>query len=115
MTSRRAPVKKRRSKPRRGRVIDKDRMEWLHTLPCTLAGHSLHVCGGWITVHHVRRYGEPKDDTRGIPLCQAAHLYDFGADAIERIGKVKFEQTFGLDLEAQVKQYQERYEERVIA
>lgn len=94
-------ITKIRTKPRRGRVRDAEYMEWvrLHHL-CLLWGRTDTQCSGLRTLHHVRRHGEPKNDRRVVVLCQAHHLYDFGADAIERLGKKRWEAKFEVDLES---------------
>jgi hypothetical protein len=101
---------KRRSRPRRHRLVDKKYLSWLHTLPCAIAGHEGHVCLGALTVHHVRRLGESKNDRRAIPLCQGAHLHDFGKYSIERLGKGKWEARYGVSLELLILGYQQRWE-----
>jgi hypothetical protein len=106
----RTPIKRKRSKPRRGRDIDKDYMGWLHTELCIVAAAGWHECRGRITVHHVRRYGEPKKDRRGLPACEGHHLHDFGEFCIERIGKVKFQRRYGIDLERLIEEHNARYE-----
>jgi hypothetical protein len=58
-----------------------------------------------ITVHHVRRFGEPKNDRRAIPLCAPHHLHDASPWAIERIGKERFQDMFDLDLEKLIVDY----------
>lgn len=100
---------KRRSRPRRGRVIDKARIAWVHTLPCAIAGK--HVCVLPITAHHVRNFGSPKDDTRILPLCCAAHFHGVSKDAIEH-GKRQFEKRFDVDIEELVAKYQRMYEQQ---
>lgn len=100
---------KRRSRPRRGRVVDTDYLAFIHTQPCAViyGEHS-----GCMTAHHVRRFGEPKNDRRVIPLCEAHHMHDFGKYSIERLGKRKFEAHFGVSLELLILGYQKRYKER---
>lgn len=66
-------------------------------------------CRGRLTIHHIRDHGSPKDDTKTIPLCEGHHQHDFSMFAIERLGKVKFEQYAGLNLQALIKYYNETY------
>jgi hypothetical protein len=106
----RSPIRKKRSKPRRGRVFDKDYVAWIHTLPCAVSRRSWAVCRGPVTAHHVRSFGSPKNDRHAIPLCQGHHLHDYGPTSIERIGKARFEEIFALDLVALVNEYLERYQ-----
>ena len=95
---------RKRSKPRRGRLMDKDYLEWMAKQP-PLVGY------GAVTVHHVRRFGEPKDDRRTVPLPAAWHMIGWGSrSAIEALGKEKFEREYGIDLEAAIVRYNERYD-----
>ena len=101
--------RKRPGRPRRGRIIDKAFIAWMHLEPCAVAGFAS-GCRGPITFHHVRRFGEQKDDRRGLALCEAHHLHDAGPDSIERLGKKRFEQVFGINIEYQIVVSNERYE-----
>ena len=94
---------KRRSKQRRGRIVDKDYLAWMAKQPA-LVGY------GRVTLHHVRRFGEPKDDRRVVPLPAAYHMIGWGSrTAIEALGKDGFQKRFGVDLEAAIVRYNERY------
>jgi hypothetical protein len=73
-------------------------LAWIHELPCTAAGHRDSPCSGYITAHHVRRFGSARVHARAVPLCVAHHLHDAGPDSVER-GKARFEKRFGIDLE----------------
>jgi hypothetical protein len=106
MIARTVPIRKRR-KARRGSFKDKARREWILTLPCAIADK--HECVGRTTGHHVRSYGGPKSDARLIPLCVRAHLYEAGKDSVEH-GKRKFEERYGVDLEALVVKYDAMYQ-----
>lgn len=67
------------------------------------------LCG--VTVHHVRRHGEPKNDRRTVPLLAHYHLIGIGGkDSIEYLGKQKFEEKYGVDLEASIVKLNEQYE-----
>lgn len=105
----RAPIKKRRSGgPRRGRLVDPEYMAWLATQPPLVCGN------GRLTIHHVRRCGEPKNDRRTIPLPEDKHLIQHGPHtSIEALGKEKFEALYGVDLEAAIVDYNRRYEEEM--
>lgn len=63
-----------------------------------------------MTVHHVRRFGEQKDDRRTVPLMPEYHLHDCGLWSVERLGKGKFEKLFGVSLEGAIVTYNELYE-----
>lgn len=104
----RTPVKKRRSKPRRGRVIDKARLEWMSRQSCCVTGERP------ATVHHVRFCGSLKDDTRILPLVARLHMRTnerSGEPCIER-GKAVFEDFWDVDIEELVTKYQEMYREQ---
>lgn len=105
----RTPIKRRRSKPRRGEVHDPAFVAWMHLQGCLIEGKGGHVCSGPITFHHVRFCGSPKDDHRGLALCQGGHLHDFGADSIEH-GKAQFEETFGICIEDCIQEYFAQYQ-----
>lgn len=87
--------------------MDPGFLEFMDGRPCILAGK--HVCHPWLTTHHVRSFGSPKDDTRVLRLCAAGHLHDFGAQSIERLGKYGFETVWGIVIEDEIKRNQEDY------
>ncbi len=98
---RNTPIRRKRpGKPRRGRVIDTDFMDFCRRMGCVLAGR--HICSGCITFHHVRLCGSPKDDRRGFGLCEAGHLHGAGKFSIERLGKRKWQEHWGIDIEAEI-------------
>jgi hypothetical protein len=105
----RTQVKKRRSgPPRRGRRVDRDYMAWLATQPPLVSGP------GRITIHHVRRFGEQKDDRRTVPLPASLHLIQDGPhSSIEALGKRAFQQRYGVDLEVAIVKYNERFEQEM--
>lgn len=67
-------------------------------------------CAGRITFHHVRRFGEPKNDRRGIALCVRHHLQEGGPTSIHGLGKAKFQKEFGVNLEDAIQFYNSKYE-----
>ena len=82
---------------RRGRIVDKAYLAWIASLPCLVSGKRA-------TVHHVRRYGEPKDDRRTVPLAPEYHMIGYGSrTSIEALGKKKFEARHGIDLEPAIR------------
>ena len=106
----RIPLKRKRHKLRRGRVIDRDYLAWMHGHPCLVAVHGHRWdCSGAITVHHVREHGSPKDDHRTLTLCQAHHLAGFGPSAIHKLGKAAWQRRFGIDIEADIRSYNDAY------
>ncbi len=102
----RTPVKRRR-KTRRGRVVDRAMLAFIHEQPCLLAlrNPDAHRCEGRLTAHHVRVGAAPKDDTRVVPLCWSAHLHDGSRTSIERLGRVKWQTFHGIDLEQEILNY----------
>ncbi len=85
--------------------MDKKYLAWLHTQPCLVSNRSP------VTVHHVRRFGEPKDDLRTVPLIAEYHLHEAGMWSVERIGKARFEAHFRVNFEQAIREYNQRYEE----
>lgn len=74
--TRRAPLKARRSTPRRSeRVRDHAYLAWVHALPCAARSFLGHVCEGPIEADHAgpRPLGRKCDDSEVIALCQLAH------------------------------------------
>jgi hypothetical protein len=103
-----------RTKARKGRCVDKPYLDWLHTQPSIVPSHDLYcylALSGrcLVTAHHVRRFGEQKDDRRTVPLFMCRHLYFSGKETIEH-GKAAFEKRFGIDLEEQIKIHNERFQ-----
>ena len=102
---RRAPPRKR-SRLRRGRVHDRKYLAWLAAQPCLVTARRP------VTVHHVRRFGEPKHDRRTLPLVPELHQLQNeikGIPCIER-GKAIFEEFWGVNIEAAILAYNARYE-----
>jgi hypothetical protein len=52
------------------------------------------ICGAEATVHHVRKYGEKKDDHKTFALCPKHHQTGGYGVAIEE-GKETWEENFG--------------------
>ena len=106
----RTAIPKRRSQARRGRVRDPHFMAFCHrTFGCQVA-HS-GGCGGALTFHHVKHGWDQKDDTRGLMLCFNHHEHDGGPDALERMGRVKWQERHRINIELQVQMNQQAYEE----
>lgn len=102
---------RRKGPPRRGRVIDKLYLAWIHAQPCVISFRAAHVCLGNLTAHHVRRFGEPKNDRRVLPLCSKGHLHGMSILSIEALGKRGFESYWGIDIEAEILELNAKYEE----
>ena len=96
-------IPQRRAKARRGRLVDPEYLSWLYGQPGAVFG------GKTATVHHVRDYGSPKDDHQTLPLEFGYHTYQEGPDSIECLGKRRWQETHGVDIEAAITRYQRRY------
>ena len=102
---------RRRSKPRRGGLVDEAFRERVRSTGCVIVSHGTtaaareHVCDTGPTIHHVRRFGSPKDDHLILPICESGHLHGAGPHSIER-GKAQWERWWGIDIEEAVAQYQ---------
>jgi len=79
---------------------------WIRTLPCAVCGRTRGVeCA------HTgdRGLGQKSSDKRAIPLCRAHHA------EYHRIGRRRFEQTYGLDIEALILKLNEKPVIRIVA
>lgn len=69
---------------------DKAHLNWVASNPCC-------VCGSFIVqVHHIRHFGEARDDKRTIPLCWNHHL---GPDGFHTLGKKVWPEKYGYELD----------------
>ena len=101
------PKAKRPGPPRRGRVVDTAYLAWVASQPCIVTG-LYHV-----TVHHVRRFGEPKNDHRTVPLVARLHMLTHeepDRPCVER-GKAIFERHWGVNLEGEITRLRTLYRE----
>jgi hypothetical protein len=99
-----APIKKR-SRPRINRLVDRDYMAWLATQPPLVSG------AGRITIHHVRRCGEMKNDRRTVPLPSSMHfIQENSYDSVEAMKKT-FEAHHGVDFELAIVRYNAQYQQ----
>lgn len=106
---------KRRGPPRRGRVVDLDKLAFMAEVDiCDVARFSktsaAYDCSGRLTTHHVRDHGSPKNDHDTMRLCEGHHQHDCSMFAIERLGKVKFEAYTGLSIRMLIDHHQGEYE-----
>jgi hypothetical protein len=65
-----------------------------------------------VTVHHVRFCGSPKNDRRTLPLAARLHMLTHclpGTVCIEH-GKKRFEETYDVDIEAEILKLNREYE-----
>lgn len=99
---------RRRSKPRRGRIVDLAFLEFMHQQG-RCAVHGFSGCTTPFSAHHVRFCGGSKDDRRALGLCWEVHLHDYGKYSIERLGKASFEAHHGISIEAEITRYNEDY------
>ena len=113
---RRTRIKAKRSKPRRGRVVDKDFLAWMELQPCLVHGYGcvapiFTMDHTWMTTHHVRKYGSPKNDRRVLRLCAPTHQETADSkQSIEALGKEAWQKLHGVDIEAAIADYNARYE-----
>ncbi len=84
----------KRAKPRKGRVIDRNRMAWAVQKCCQITGEFP------ATTHHVREFGSPKDDTKIIRLAAHLHMKTAARPGIPCIedGKELFEKFHGVTI-----------------
>lgn len=129
-----APVKRKRAKPRRGRVIDKPYMAWLSLFPCLICAARilrpssseqlvrLLLAGAaywhpWpcallgTEVAHVgpRGLGQKCSDRETVPLCRAHHTE--GKESERALGK-RFWEFHGLDKAEVIAAFNAEYERR---
>ena len=119
---RRQPVPARRKGgARRGKQVDAEYREWMHaTFGCLVAGRRADSpCGGVKTLHHVRRKvladgtveRTGKIDRRTLLLCEFHHLHG-NPDAIHTVtGPGEWEKRFAVNIEAEIRRYQGKFEE----
>lgn len=54
--------------------------------------HGCIICGIHVVqIHHVRRYGEKRDDMKTVCLCYNHHM---GSEGIHHLGKKEFERRY---------------------
>lgn len=117
----RTSISRRRSKPRRGRVVDKPFLRWIHTLPSIVPSHDVKCIasgffGCYVTAHHVLHSDDPrldrqKHDRRTVPLWMCRHLQGSGDSTVEH-SREAFEQRFHLDLERIMARQVEQFEKQ---
>jgi len=78
-----------------------------------MAGHSAGAGfrPGRITIHHVRRFGEPKNDRRTVPLPSSLHsIQENARTSVEALGREGFQAYHQVDFEAAIVSYNEQYQ-----
>lgn len=107
--ARRTRPKAKRTKPRKGRIYDRNRIAWAAQKPCQITGEFP------ATTHHVRFCGSPKDDTRIIRLAARLHMKTVAKPGVACIedGKEIFEAFHSVKIESLIEdlQYDYDYEE----
>jgi hypothetical protein len=98
------PVRKRRSRPRRGPQRCSDYLAWIRTLDCVVCSRAH---GGPIVIEaaHTNALGrrgmsQKTSDFSAIPLCSAHHQLD--PDSYHRLGEERFAREHRLDLQTLV-------------
>jgi len=94
-----------RSATKKGFGKDPEYLTWLHTQPCMITSRRP------VTVHHVRLFGGPRIDRRGLPLIAELHMLTHekpGRPCVER-GKKVFEEFWGVVLEDEILRYNNKY------
>ena len=105
------PVRKVRSRPRRGPERCKDYLSWIRTLPCTVC---LGVSGAATVIEAAhtnalgpRGMGQKTTDFSAIPLCSGHHREN--RDSYHVLGEDEFSQRHGIDLRGFVLRLQSRF------
>ena len=98
----RSPIRRKRNSARKNRIHDRAYLAWLSSQRCLISGKPA-------TIHHVRRFGEARNDHRTVPLAPEFHFHAAGPLSIERLGKRKFERHFNVNLEAEIRRYNDLY------
>ena len=105
--TRRTPVKKRRSKPRRGPLRDPEYRKWLKYEYCAIGeAYGSEGCTGVTDPAHTENngMGSKGPDSSCIPLCRRHHReYD--------AGRAAFEKKYGLDMKAIAAQLWSQYQQ----
>lgn len=87
-----------RAIPKPKRIRDEQYLAWIRTKPCLAC---IYHKDSYIDAHHVLpmgggKMGSKTDDRRTVPLCRDAH------QRYHDKGRVRFEEIYGLDLEAEI-------------
>jgi len=98
----RTPLRRRSKKCKR--KLDRVYLEWVHTQSCLVCGRVP------VEAHHVYEmcYGIRPPDRRAVPLCWTHDSRDSKA-SIHVLGK-RFGETYGIDVEAEIKRLNEKHE-----
>ena len=69
---------------------ERDHLNWIASQGCM-------ICGKSANIHHLRKYGEPRNHFRVIPLCYNHH--QGCPDGLHHMGKKAWEKKFGSELD----------------
>ena len=112
--TRRVPVRKMRSQPRRGPERSPEYLAWIRTLECVVCSR---VSGGatLIEAAHTnalgpKGLGQKTTDFSAIPLCSGHHRENL--DSYHLLGEPEFLQKHGIDLKELVLRLQSRFWQR---
>lgn len=101
----------KKTKQRRGRVVDEKFKEFARSQGCILRNR--HTCDGPVEFHHVRFCGSPKDDTRGFGLCAKGHEIVWNSrTSIHALGKTKWEYQWNLSIECVIANLRKLYQQQ---
>ena len=108
---RRVPVRKIRSRPRRGPDRSAEYLAWIRTLGCVVcsrvSGAATVVEAAHTNALGPRGIGQKTSDFSAIPLCSAHHRENL--DSYHLLGEKKFSHTHGIDLHGLVPELQSRF------
>lgn len=101
----RCPVRKiRNGPPRRGLVLDEKYLAWIRRQTCVCCHNRKYVEAAHVGA---RGLGQKCSDREALPLCSWHHVQ--GPESHHVLGKNFFEH-FGLDRQALISKYNQRYE-----
>jgi hypothetical protein len=89
-------------------VINSEYLLWIHDQPSIVPSHDPKCIGCPVTAHHVRRFGEAKNDERTVPLFYCRHVMTAGDNTVHH-GKTLFEECFCLSLEDEIVRLRDKY------
>jgi hypothetical protein len=114
---RRVPVRKMRSRPRRGPDRSPDYLAWIRMLPCTvctrLSGGANVTEAAHTNALGRRGLGQKTSDFSAIPLCAAHHRENL--DSYHVLGEVGFSHKHRIDLQNLVLRLQSRFWQRDVS